>query len=92
MNVMIVDDQRSSLVLLGKLVELSGGTPFAFLDPAEALRQAQSVVFDLALVDYRMPAMDGLSFIKMLRALPDTWTSRCSWSLLRTRRRSPKQP
>jgi putative two-component system response regulator len=69
MNVMIVDDQRSSLVLLGKLVELSGGTPFAFLDPAEALRQAQSVVFDLALVDYRMPAMDGLSFIKMLRAL-----------------------
>jgi len=72
MNVMIVDDQRSSLVLLGKLVELSGGTPFAFLDPAEALRQAQSLVFDLALVDYRMPAMDGLSFIKMLRALPDT--------------------
>jgi len=30
------------------------------------------VPFDLALVDVNMPAMDGISFVRLLRSLPET--------------------
>lgn len=71
MNVLIVDDQRTSLTLLGKIVELMGGVPFKFADPVEALQASVSTPFDLALVDVNMPAMDGLSFVRLLRSLPE---------------------
>ncbi len=41
-----------------------------FLDPVEALVCARERVFDLVLVDYEMPHMDGISFIRAFRTLP----------------------
>ena len=42
----------------------------AFLDPLEALDAARERDFDIVLVDYEMPNIDGISFIRELRRFP----------------------
>src|SRR4051794_17765912 len=71
MNVLIVDDQRTSLTLVAKYVELMGGKPFPLSDPIAALAEALKTRFALAVVDYKMPVMDGISFVKVLRSFPN---------------------
>ncbi len=72
MRVLIVDDNQTNLVLLRKLVEkISGCVSTSFADPLEALRAAPGLDIDLVLVDYMMPGIDGISFIRSFRALPN---------------------
>lgn len=40
-------------------------------DGAKALKIAKSKVIDMFLVDWNMPNLDGLSFVKMLREMPE---------------------
>lgn len=68
---LLVDDSRSVLDFLKRHIEADGAvrvTPF--LNPLDALAAAQENEFDLALVDYEMPNMDGISLIRALRAIP----------------------
>ncbi|RXH16907.1 HD domain-containing phosphohydrolase [Bradyrhizobium guangzhouense] len=68
---LLVDDSRSVLNFLKRLIEAEGLVEATtFLDPVEALACARERVFDLVLVDYEMPHMDGISFIRTLRTLP----------------------
>jgi putative two-component system response regulator len=68
---LLVDDSRSVLDLLKRLVEADGSIrATGFLDPLEALNAARRSDFDIVLVDYEMPKMDGISFIRELRSLP----------------------
>jgi two-component system, response regulator RpfG len=68
---LLVDDSRSVLNFLRRHVEAAGLVEATtFLDPMEAITCAQVRDFDLVLVDYEMPHMDGISFIRALRALP----------------------
>ena len=68
---LLVDDSRSVLNFLKRHIEAEGLVEAAaFLDPVEALACAQERVFDLVLVDYEMPHMDGISFIRAFRRLP----------------------
>ncbi|UEM15031.1 response regulator [Bradyrhizobium barranii subsp. barranii] len=68
---LLVDDSRSVLNFLKRHIEAEGLVEAtAFLDPVEALACARERVFDLVLVDYEMPHMDGISFIRAFRALP----------------------
>jgi putative two-component system response regulator len=68
---LLVDDSRSVLKYLQRHIEADGLVEAtAFLDPVEALACAQQRAFDLVLVDYEMPHMDGISFIRAFRALP----------------------
>lgn len=68
MHVLIVDDNRTNVLLLRKLVELIGACiPTTFLNPLEALTALGTSQFDLVLVDYMMPELDGLAFIRRLR-------------------------
>ncbi|MBR1133847.1 HD domain-containing phosphohydrolase [Bradyrhizobium iriomotense] len=68
---LLVDDSRSVLNFLKRHIEAEGLVEATtFLDPVDALVCARERVFDLVLVDYEMPHMDGISFIRTLRTLP----------------------
>ncbi|WUH92281.1 response regulator transcription factor [Streptomyces sp. NBC_00433] len=71
-NVLVVDDD--ALVRLG-LADLIGTDPALLLvaeavDGLEAVEQATRHRIDVALVDVRMPRMDGIAAVRRLRTLP----------------------
>jgi putative two-component system response regulator len=67
---LIVDDSPSVLDFLKRLIKAEGAIETTtFLDPVEAIAAARELHFDIALVDYEMPKMDGISFIRELRTL-----------------------
>jgi len=71
MKALLVDDNPSNLFMLGKLIQNAGiGDVSAHKNPSEALDTARGIQFDLVIVDYMMPGMDGLDFIRGLRADP----------------------
>ena len=68
---LVVDDSRSVLKLLKQHIESDGKTQATtFQDPLEAIDCARERDFDVVLVDYEMPKMDGISFIHTLRTFP----------------------
>ena len=72
MKLLLVDDNPSNLFMLGKLAQSSGIADVqSFRDPLQALDEARRSRFDLIIVDYMMPGMDGLTLIREVRNLPD---------------------
>src|SRR6516165_3296344 len=70
-HALLVDDSRSVLDFLKWHVEADGvARASAFLDPLQAIAAARVADFDLVLVDYEMPKMDGISLIRALREIP----------------------
>jgi CheY-like chemotaxis protein len=73
MRALIVDDVATNLMLLAQVVRKVGGCePMAFTDPLLALKEVGKTDVDLILVDYRMPVMNGVEFIRELRRIPRT--------------------
>jgi two-component system response regulator AtoC len=68
MRILIVDDDASLRQSLALLLKESGYAVEADADPVHALERAGSEQFDLILCDVRMPAMDGLTFLRRYRA------------------------
>lgn len=67
-NILIVDDERSLVQLLQ--AELSSGERFDVdiaLDGAEAINKLQSCIYDVVLLDVRMPRVGGLEVLKFLQ-------------------------
>jgi two-component system response regulator RpfG len=73
MVVFIVDDRATARSLLEGIARSLGDDIHveSFADPRQALERARSVVPDLVITDYRMPAMDGIEFTRCLRANGD---------------------
>jgi len=68
---LLVDDSRSALDFLKRHVEAAGTVQVtAFSDPLQAIASAMQRAYDIVLVDYEMPKMDGISFIRELRTFP----------------------
>lgn len=71
MNVVVVDDAQVNLVLMSALLgKLPDVEPTTFQVPAEALEHCIRTDPDLVIVDYMMPDMDGIEFIRRFRAHP----------------------
>jgi YesN/AraC family two-component response regulator len=77
-RILIVDDEEAILKSLRRLLSLTpcaGGnkvyplTVDTFSDAAAALEKARYTAYDLVLSDYRMPKMDGVSFLKAFKEL-----------------------
>src|SRR3954469_12905197 len=71
-TVMVVDDQSTGRAILEQVVRGLDERVVVegFARPVDAVVWAARHVCDLVLVDYMMPEMDGIEFVKRLRALP----------------------
>jgi response regulator RpfG family c-di-GMP phosphodiesterase len=67
MKVVIVDDTHINLVLMSRLMEkLDDVSTVAFQSAQEALAWCRANPYDLLILDYMMPELDGLAFISQL--------------------------
>ena len=67
MKVVIVDDTHINLVLMSRLMEkLEDVTTVAFQSAREALAWCRENAYDLLILDYMMPDINGLEFIGQL--------------------------
>lgn len=72
MNVAIIDDTPVNLALMQALVaRVDHCAPRVFSDAEEGLEWALHHPLDLVIVDYMMPHLDGLEFIRRFRAVAD---------------------
>ena len=67
-RVLVIDDSPEVTEMLGELLRLEGHEVVAAHDPASALDLAASSRFDVAMIDIRMPGMDGATLARELRA------------------------
>jgi two-component system chemotaxis response regulator CheY len=69
MKALIVDDSRAMRLLIARLLQHHDFTIAEVSNGREALDlMDRSEAFDLALVDWNMPVMDGLEFVLKVRA------------------------
>ncbi len=72
MKVVLVDDTHINLVLMSRLVDkLKDVSTISFQSAREALAWCNAHPYDLLIVDYMMPDMNGLELIARLEAPPD---------------------
>jgi CheY-like chemotaxis protein len=63
---LIVDDNRELAENLGEILETEGHEPVVVTDPLKALELARGSSFDAAILDVRMPVMDGIELHRRL--------------------------
>ncbi len=72
-SVLIVDDQSTSRTILSQVVKnINPNTNIIEKNnPEQALEWAMNHTADLVFVDYVMPEMNGVEFVRLLKTLPD---------------------
>jgi DNA-binding NtrC family response regulator len=70
-KVLIVDDDPSVCKTLALLLEDHGFAPRSFTDPEKALEAADKESFQVALIDMRMPNVDGPALVSRLKDIDE---------------------
>jgi DNA-binding response OmpR family regulator len=70
-RILIIDDEDDINLALKVVLDNDGFEVTTFNDPLEALRNLKTNLYDLVLLDIRMPTMDGLSVYQRIRKLDD---------------------
>ncbi len=72
-RIMFVDDEPNILKSLRRTLRGESWEVLTYEDPEEALNVAATQEIDLVISDFRMPIMDGVTFLKEFKAIqPDT--------------------
>ena len=71
-RILIVEDNRLNLELATELLKSSGYAVLQARSAEEGLRMAREQRPDLILMDVRLPGMDGLTAVRVLKNDPDT--------------------
>lgn len=66
-RILIVDDEKSFLLLMRKILEDEGYTVKGLTDPEEALKVLDAFEPSLVISDLKMPKMDGIKFMDEVR-------------------------
>jgi two-component system response regulator FlrC len=66
-TILIAEDDISIAKLIKEIVERKGNTAVTTVDGDEAFKVFSSIKFDLIITDLKMPKIDGMTFIKMVR-------------------------
>jgi two-component system response regulator PrrA len=67
-TILIIDDDESVTHSFARILRLEGYEVFTAMNGESGLREAESAQPDAIIVDLRMPLVDGLSFLRRLRA------------------------
>ncbi|MBN1347317.1 MAG: response regulator [Phycisphaerae bacterium] len=65
-KVLVVDDDEAVCRTVRLILESNNYQLEVFNDPREALKAAESTAFDIALVDIKMPGLNGVEFVQKL--------------------------
>ncbi len=63
----MVDDDEDNIKLFTIILEHVGFKVYSYSDPIEALKEFKASYYDLVILDYLMPGMNGLELYKILR-------------------------
>jgi DNA-binding response OmpR family regulator len=67
-KILLVDDDKSIRVTLSQALEASGFQVVAAVDGDHALEKFRGDMFDLVLLDMRMPGLDGMEVLRHVKA------------------------
>ena len=70
-NIALVDDDRNILTSVSLALEAEGYKVDTYTDGAQALQQFQGKEPDLAILDIKMPRMDGMELLRRIRQKSD---------------------
>jgi DNA-binding response OmpR family regulator len=69
-RVLLVEDDRVTSTLISHRLERDGLEVVAFANGEDAFRWAEASTFDLAILDVKVPGMDGFEVLARLRKIP----------------------
>jgi CheY-like chemotaxis protein len=69
LRILVVDDDRSHRQIVGRILGTRGYQVEAAEDGADALKLLSSGNFDLAIIDYLMPGMNGVETFRAARKI-----------------------
>lgn len=69
---LIIDDSSTVRMFYREVLESSGFAVEEAINGLEGLEKVMSESFDVVIVDVNMPKMDGYTFLKQMRAMPET--------------------
>jgi putative two-component system response regulator len=74
MNLTIIDDNSTNLALLEEISKIAFPSENIklFSNPIEALEESLNTLPDLILIDFMMPGLDGIEFVKKFRTKQNT--------------------
>ena len=75
MNVLFIEDDRMNRRVVRDMLEVAGATMIDAESAEEGLALIDAQDFDILLVDLRMPGMDGMTAIELIRARGDAKAS-----------------
>ncbi|NWF93183.1 MAG: sigma-54-dependent Fis family transcriptional regulator [Syntrophaceae bacterium] len=68
-KILIAEDEKAQRDLLEGFLKKEGFSVEAAANGREALRKLEEALFDIALIDYKMPELDGLQTLREIRKL-----------------------
>ena len=71
-KILIVDDERDIGIIMQKALQLEGiYETDVYTNPKRALDNFKAAIYDLALIDFRMPDIDGMELYSQLKKIDD---------------------
>lgn len=70
-KVLVIDDDPAVCKTVGLLLEDCGYRPTTFTDAQEAIEHAAEESYQIAIIDLRMPAMDGVEVVERLKGIDE---------------------
>jgi FixJ family two-component response regulator len=70
-KVLVVDDDEQVCNVVASLLEQAGYKPLKHTDPHKALAEAEQEAVQIAVLDLRMPTMDGVELVERLKVIDD---------------------